>query len=100
MSYASGAVSTSAWAVVGQKRHVESFYAELQQHRDEALVRGENPYANYKRQLQEKPQVPYTERMWNRLTGKTSKKIGCVVNGRDATRIVVRNKDYDLDPWY
>ncbi|KAI1849169.1 hypothetical protein JX265_012803 [Neoarthrinium moseri] len=71
MSSSTGYAGTSGWEALGWKRHEESFYAEHRQRRDDAAARGEDPYAEYKRMVQEKRHVPRTERLWNKLTGKS-----------------------------
>jgi hypothetical protein len=49
----------------------ESFYAEQRQRREEAIARGEDPYADFKAKVDEKRHVPLAEKLWNKPPGKS-----------------------------
>lgn len=89
VTYASG----GAWEILGHKRHEAAFYAEHRQRRDEAIARGQDPYADYKKQVAEKRHIPRSERVWNKLTGKSSK------GKNEAEADKSQKRDYWMEEW-
>jgi hypothetical protein len=72
MSAPAGSMGGCGWEVLGEKRHEESFYAEHRQRRDEAIARGEDPYAGFKQQVAARQSASRSGKLWNKLTGKDS----------------------------
>ncbi|KAH8197038.1 hypothetical protein TruAng_008789 [Truncatella angustata] len=70
MSAPVGSMGGSGWEIRGEKRHDESFYSEHRQRRDDAIARGEDPYAGYKKQVAERQSASHSGGLLGKLIGK------------------------------
>ncbi|KAK7970002.1 hypothetical protein PG996_001557 [Apiospora saccharicola] len=72
---ASAAPMGGAWAVASAnaERHDDEFYAAAKKRREEAIARGEDPYAEFKQKVADgraAGDMPQSEKLWRKLTGK------------------------------
>ena len=88
---ASAAPMGGAWAVASAdaERHDADFYAAAKKRREEAVARGEDPYAEFKEKVaagRAAGDLPRSEKLWRKLTGKDKQQAEAAGSSSDAKK--------------